>query len=158
MKTRYLFASRWKKVGWMIFIPAAVIGLFTVLTDWEPALLDVEVYGPFITDYSGEGSGKGYLDNNLLNEICGLLLIIGGLLVAFSKEQQEDEFIQKIRLEALVWATYGNYIILVLGFIFVYDFGFFWVMLFNMFTVLWLFIFKFHWDLRLLKKSLSYAE
>ncbi|TDQ32323.1 hypothetical protein [Zeaxanthinibacter enoshimensis] len=158
MKTRYLFDPKWKKWGWIILIPAILLGLFTVITDWEPALLDIEMYGPFITDYSGEGSESGYLDNNLMNEICGILLILGGLLVAFSKQQEEDEFIQKLRLESLVWATYGNYIILILGFVFVYDFGFFWVMLFNMFTVLLLFILKFHWDLWKLKQSLSYAE
>ena len=96
--------------------------------------------------------------NNVLNEICGVLIILSGLLVAFSKEKEEDELISMIRLESLVWATYWNYAILLLGFVLVYDMAFLTVMVFNMFTILILFIIKFNWALHKLKKSLLYEE
>jgi hypothetical protein len=92
--------------------------------------------------------------NNLLNEITGLLIITSAFLVAFSKEKQEDEFISKIRLESLVWAVYLNYAILIIALLFIYDMSFMWVIIFNMFTILFFFIARFNWEVYKLKKSL----
>lgn len=91
------------------------------------------------------------LDNNILNEILGIIMIISSVLVAFSKEVNEDEYISKIRLESLVWAVYLNYAILLLAFVFVYGMSFLWVMIFNMFTILIFFIIRFNWQIRKLK-------
>jgi hypothetical protein len=85
--------------------------------------------------------------NNFLDDISSILIIIGALLIAFSKEKFEDEFISKIRLESLVWATYINYAILTLAIIFVKDMTFFWVLVFNMFTLLVFFLVRFNWAL-----------
>ncbi|MBT8321463.1 MAG: hypothetical protein KJO90_07325, partial [Eudoraea sp.] len=96
--------------------------------------------------------------NNILNEILAILVILSGLLVAFSREKDEDELITKIRLESLVWATYWNYGILILAFLFLYDLTFYWVMVFNMFTILYLFIIRFTLAIRKLKASASHEE
>ncbi len=140
MKLNYLFPSKYKKIGWMIFYPTLIFGLMTVILDFEPEFLDINVFGVFIDEIIGEKKLIGIINNNILNEILGLLMIIGSILVAFSKEVDEDEFISKIRLESLVWATYMNFGILFLAFIFVYDLSFLWVMIFNMFTILIFFI------------------
>ena len=97
-------------------------------------------------------------ENNILDEIIGLLLIIGALLIAFSKEKSEDEFISKIRLESLVWATYINFAILIFTIIFIYDMIFFWVLVFNMFTVLIFFIIRFNWALYKSKNQIKDEE
>ncbi|GAB2775702.1 hypothetical protein [Salinimicrobium soli] len=158
MKTNYLFPHRYKKLGWIILIPCVVFGFFTVITDYEPEFLDVQVFALFIDGFLGEDKIIGFTGNNILNEILGVLVICSGLLVAFSREKHEDEFISKIRLESLVWATYLNYGILVLAMLLFYDFTFLWVMIFNMFTILLFFIFKFNWSVWQLQKSLSYEE
>lgn len=98
------------------------------------------------------------IQNNILNEILGVLMIVSGLLVAFSKEKVEDEFIAKIRLESLVWATYVNYAVLLVSFIFVFNIAFLWVMIFNMFTILLIFIIRFNIQLSRLKKSANHEE
>ena len=99
-----------------------------------------------------------FFENNILNEVLGVLVIISSLLVAFSKEKSDDEYISKIRLESLVWAVYVNYGILLISFIFIFDLSFLWVMIFNMFTVLLFFIIRFNWQISKLKKSASYEE
>jgi len=91
------------------------------------------------------------IENNILNEILGTLIIISSLLIAFSKEKQEDEFIAKIRLACLVWATYLNFAILLFAIIAVYGIPFFYVMNFNMFTIPIFFIITFNWQLRKIK-------
>ncbi|GAA5222438.1 hypothetical protein [Membranihabitans marinus] len=144
MKTKYLFPHSFKIIGWIVFIPSVLIGLWVLIKEIEPDFLDRSVFALFIDDWDEERF-MGVLTNNILNEIMAVLVIVSGLLVAFSKEKYEDEYIAKIRLESLVWATYVNYGILLLAVIFVYDFSFFWVMIFNMFTILLFFIVRFHY-------------
>lgn len=151
MKLNYLFPSKYKKIGWIIFIPTLLFGLFTIIFEYEPEILNTKVFGIFIDEFFKEDRFLGMLDNNILNEILGILMIISSVLVAFSKEVNEDEYISKIRLESLVWAVYLNYAILLLAFLFVYGISFLWVMIFNMFTILIFFIIRFNWQIRKLK-------
>ena len=101
----------------------------------------------------GDSELFGTVKDNLLNEILGMVLIVSSLLVAFSKEEGEDEYIAKIRLESLVWAVYLNYGILFIAFIFVFGMSFLWVMIFNMYTILWFFIIRFNWQISKIKNS-----
>ncbi|MCW5516285.1 hypothetical protein [Muriicola sp. Z0-33] len=158
MATKYLFASRYKTIGLIILIPSVILGLYTLINEWEPLFLDIPVFGLFVDDFTNSESFTGVIDNNILNEILGILIIISSLFVAFSREKDEDELITKIRLESLVWATYWNYGILILSFLLVYDISFYWVMVFNMFTILILFIVKFNLKLWSLRKATSYEE
>lgn len=158
MHSNYLFPNRYKKIGWIILIPAIVLGLVMIVESFELAFLDFNVPAIFVNQLFGEKQLYGIIQNNLLDEIIGILIIVGGLLVAFSKEKQEDEFINKIRLESLVWATYINYAILILAFLIVYDYSFFLVMLFNIFTILIFFIIRFKWQLVKLQNSNNHEE
>lgn len=158
MRANYLLPHGLKKIGWLFFVPSIILGVLTIVYDWAPDLLDVKVFGVFIEEIGGTKKYFGFISNNILNEILGVIVIISGLIVAFSKENIEDEFISKIRLQSLVWATYWNYGILLLAFLFVYDISFLWVMIFNMYTVIIFFIIKFNWSLVNLKKTLTYEE
>jgi len=158
MKTNYLFPNKYKKIGGLIFIPFAIIGLITFISDYEPAIFDFKVPAIFINDLFGDEKFLGMVNNNILNEICGVVMIISLLLIAFSKEKSEDEYISKIRLESLVWAVYVNYAILLFSFLFIFDFSFLWVMTFNMFTVLLFFIIRFSWQISKLKTAVNYEE
>ena len=148
MKLNYLFPSKYKKIGWFIFIPTLLFGLFTIIFDFEPEFLDVKTFSFFSDDLFKQDVYFGMIKNNILNEILGVLMIIGSVLVAFSKEVDEDEYISKIRLESLVWAVYLNYAILLVAIVFVFGFSFLWVMIFNMFTILIFFIIRFNWQIR----------
>ena len=158
MKLNYLFPHGYKKIGLMILIPSMIVGLIVVIYELEPEVFDLNVPAIFVNDFFGDNEFMGMTNNNILNEICGVLLIISLILVAFSKEKQEDELINKIRLDSLVWATYLNYGILLFAMIFVYEISFLWVMIFNMFTILLFFIIRFNWQVMKLNKELSYEE
>jgi len=160
MKLNFLFPNKFKKIGLFILIPSAIIGLVTLIYEYEPSFLDFNVPAIFIDEITLSDNKQlfGMVNNNVLNEILGILIIISSLFVAFSKEKLEDEYISKIRLESLVWAVYVNYGILLFSFLFIYDFSFLWVMIFNMFTVLLFFIIRFNWQISKLKKSAYYEE
>ena len=159
MKLNFLFPNKFKRIGWLTLIPSVIIGLLTLIYEYEPSFLDFNVPAIFVDELlSVNRKTFRMVTNNILNEILGVLIIISTFLVAFSKEKSEDEYISKIRFESLAWAVYFNYAILILTLLFIYDFAFLWVMVFNMFTVLLFFIVRFNWQISKLKKSASYEE
>ena len=159
MKLNFLFPNKFKSIGWFTLIPSAIICLLTLIYEYEPSFLDFNVPAIFVDElFSVNKKTFRMVTNNILNEILGVLIIISTFLVAFSKEKLEDEYISKIRFESLAWAVYFNYAILILTFLFIYDFAFLWVMVFNMFTVLLFFIVRFNWQISKLKKTTSYEE
>ena len=153
MKTNYLFPNKFKIYGWIILIPTAIVGILSLIYEIQPTALEFEVPALFIDEFMGEKSFAGTVVNNIFNEIIGVLIILSSILVAFSKEKNEDEYISKIRLDSLVWAVYVNYVILLFALLFIYDYSFMFVMIFNMFTILIFFIIRFYWQLNKLKKQ-----
>lgn len=153
MKLNYLFPNKYKKIGWFILIPSSIIGLISLIYEFEPSFLDFDVPSIFIDDIFKDKKLFGLVNNNILNEVLGVLIIISSLFVAFSEEKLEDEYISKIRLESLVWAVYFNYAILLISFLFIFNLSFLWVMIFNMFTILLFFIIRFNWQTSKLYKS-----
>ena len=159
MKTKLLLPNYFKKIGWILLIPSALFGLFIIISDYELKFLDLKVF----TIYSGSGVFQdpvlfGMINSNLTGTLIGILFLIGAIFVAFSKEKSEDEFITKVRLESLLWATYINYGVLIFCFLFFYEFEFLYVMIFNMFTILIFFIIRFYYILYRANKSLSHEK
>jgi hypothetical protein len=158
MKLQYLFPNKCKKIGWFILLPTSILGLAVLIFDYNPEFLNFNIPAFFINELFGKNQFYGMVTNNILNEILGVLVIISSIMVAFSKEKVEDEYILKIRLESLVWAVYVNYGILLVSFLFIFDLSFLWVMIFNMFTVLIFFIVRFNWQISKLKNLATYEE
>ena len=152
MNANYLLPHRLKAVGWILLIPSTITGLLITIFDFNPSIFDLKVPALFIQELLGKKRWLGVIENNMLNELVGILIILSSIFVAFSKEKIEDEFITKIRLDSLAWAVYFNQAILLVSMLFIYDLSFLWVMIFNMFTLLWFFIIRFTWLKRKLKK------
>ncbi len=147
MKTNYLLPNKYKIFGWILFIIGLIVGVILYAFEYETDALNVKVLSIFNQNNLFSSDNEGFfkiIENSILDELAALAIIIGGLIVGFTKEKMEDEFIYKLRKDSLVWAIITNYIILVFTIIFVYDFTFFDVLVFNMFTPLLFFIFRFN--------------
>ena len=159
MKVNYLFSHRFKFLGWCLFLLGMILGIIYMLNDSDYPNWEVNVFpligdeGPFMSTSAFEWS-----KNNITDELASILLIIGGILVSFSKTKDEDEYISTIRIESLIWAVYVNYAILILTILFVFDMSFFSVLIYNMFTVLLFFMLRFHYVLYKSKKAIGYEE
>ena len=105
--------------------------------------------------YTAETKNITFIKDDIIDEVICILILIGGLLAAFSKEKNEDEYISKIRLESLLTATYINYGLLFYSIIFVYDTGFFNILVFNMFTLLVIFLIGFNFLLYKAKQGIN---
>jgi hypothetical protein len=155
MKPNYLLSNQFKKIGWILFVPSLILGLLFVIFQFQPKFLDIKVFAILDSSNTPWDSWVNFCvvtHTNAIDEIIGILLIISSFFIAFSKEKNEDEFISKIRLESLLWATYVNYAILIFALLFVYNGSFFWVLVFNVFTILLFFIIRFNWVIRKSRK------
>lgn len=158
MKSTYLFPNLYKKVGWLLLAPGLIFGILFLIFQSDLSLFNTTVFAFANETIFKDTSYFSFLENNILDELSCILMIIGMIFLAFSREKLEDEFISKIRLESLVWATYVNYGILILAILLVYNMSFFWVLIFNMFTLLTFFLLRFNWALFTTKNQLGHEE
>lgn len=158
MKSRFLFSHRLKPIGWILFLTGMVLGIILMLNEFDVPNWEAQVF-PLISENDiFSNPAFEWNSNNIADEIASILVIIGGILVSFSKTKDEDEYISKIRIDSLIWAVYVNYIVLVLAILFVFDLSFFNVLIYNMFTVLLFFMIRFHYVLYKSKRALSNEE
>lgn len=137
----------------VLFLVGIVSSIVALFYGQEISFFDITVFGIHPQTLFSERLTIGFLENNILDEISGVLAIVGGCIFAFSKEKKEDEFINKIRLESLIWATYANYLLLLFAVLFVYDTTFFYAIVYNAITILIIFISRFQWSLSKLTKE-----
>jgi hypothetical protein len=91
---------------------------------------------------------------NFTNEFALIGTFISLFFLAFSREKEEDEYIQKLSLDSLLVAFYANTFILIIGTMLFYGFGYLEFMGYNMFTIQVIFIARFRWVLHKQKQSL----
>ncbi|MEQ9306180.1 MAG: hypothetical protein RJQ14_19860 [Marinoscillum sp.] len=158
LKSKYLLPAKFKKFGWLLLLPSSVSGVMYMFDAFNPEILDFNVFAITFDGFADNRELFGFIGNNIVDEILALCIISSGLIVAFSKENDEDELISSVRLKCLVWAMYWNYGLLTVALIFFYEFSFLRFMVINMFTPLILFIVRFNWVMMMLRKSLKHEE
>ncbi|MBN7811903.1 hypothetical protein J0A68_13190 [Algoriphagus sp. H41] len=145
MLTKILLPHRYQKLGWVLLLPFALLLFANNYFDFNLAWLEFDVRKGNLFEESRE---------NFTNELAMIGVFVSLFLIAFSRERQEDEYIQKLRLDSLLLACYAHTFILVVGTVLFYGFGFLEFMGYNMFTIQLLFIARFRWVLHRQKQSL----
>ena len=154
MKKEFLFPHRFKKIGWLMFFPGligCVCTLFFPILDSKFFTIRIFAFysSGFLTDYRF----CDIIENCITDEVLISLMIVGGILVSFSKTVIEDEYVSQLRYESLVWAVYFNFGLMLLATLLVFDTPYLTVMMFNIFSLLLFFIIRFHFKLFQLQKS-----
>ncbi len=83
---------------------------------------------------------------------------MAGIFIGFSRNKEDDEFIEQLRYESLILSLYINSGIMLLCLIFVWGLPFLWVMMINIFSILYVFIICFYLRLYLNKHSMRYEK
>jgi hypothetical protein len=145
MLKQILLPNYFKLIGWILLVPSAFFGFFLMLSDLESTLkINSKVFALYNDEIMGSKRHTGIISTDITNTLVGVFFILGAMMVGFSKEKKEDEYVANLRLSSLMWAVWVNYVLLLLSFIFIYGMGFFHVMIYNMFTVLIIFIGRFN--------------
>ena len=137
MRSSLLLPEKYKRIGLALFLPALVLGIMVQFFDFQFAFLTLHQDRSDFTNILTE-------DINFTDEIALTGLILGMLFMAFARERNEDEYINRIRLESLQWAVIVNYVLLLVATWLVHGFGYLHVMIYNMLTILLIFLLRFH--------------
>jgi hypothetical protein len=124
-----LLPHRFKVIGLIILIPSFIYWLI-----WTIETYDLDVL-----------SSNRY--NSYVEELLFTSLAVGLLLITFAREKTEDEYIMTLRLQSLQWAVLTNAALLLLANWVFYGDAFLSVMIYNMLTVLIIFVIRFHYVL-----------
>lgn len=139
MKTMHLLPTSWKWPGAILSILGLALGFAAEL--WEISFtwltFQVREKGDFFTS----------AEEDFTNEVALTLTVAGLLMLAFTRERDEDERVRLIRLEAFQWSILVNFIIILIGNWALYGGNFFWLMTFNLFTPLVVFLLRFYYVL-----------
>lgn len=157
METRFLISHKFRRIGAILFI-LGVLGTAFAISDFEPEFLEVDVIMLFADDEVFGQQESELVDirtENIFNELVGLFVIVGGVLLLLSKRKQEDEMMVKLRLESILWAAKINAFLLILSLLFIYGLSFYFVMVFNLGLLYALFAVRFEWAVSRLRKEYS---
>ena len=148
MKKNYLFPHRFRIIGWVLAI-VAVVGYL-----WLPEIhfkIPSLYFDTFFDDENESGFFRMATANSL--SIAMILLTIGLLFIGFSKEKVEDEFVQYLRAQSLIWATYVTAILFIATTLLIYGIAYIYVPFLVFYVFLLLFIIKFRIEIHRFNKG-----
>ena len=122
MDKTLLLPYSFKKIGWVLFVPTALLGLLLASggsTGFPSFLLP-------------EAVARGERLDHLCNNIVLFGVLLGVLFITCSRERIEDEYIGRIRLNALLAALYATFGLTLIPALVLYDLEFLYFMIFNL--------------------------
>ena len=140
MISKYLLPHRLRNIGYILTLISSILGAMYLFWDIDPKC--------FFIGEKNDLLGGEYLflrkSINFYDELLCIMLVIGQILIAFSKEKIEDEYTQYLRLDAFLWSVYANAILIIINSILFYDFLYISIMAIQMFSFLFIYILRFH--------------
>jgi hypothetical protein len=137
MKTRFLFPYRSRILGYICVLAYLPIMVFKKILHHGYNNIGLKV--------QLEESTSLLNSEHILSAIAVAVVIIGLLLIAFSKEKIEDEQILQLRLDSLQWAVYFNYAMLVITLFVLSNMHYREILVLNLWAPLVFFIIRFRW-------------
>jgi hypothetical protein len=139
MKTMRLLPTSWKWPGAILSVIGLALGFAAELGEFSFSWLKFTV--------REKSTFYATAEEDFTNEVALTLTVAGLLMLAFTRERDEDERVRLIRLEAFQWSILVNFIIILIGNWALYGGNFFWLMTFNLFTPLVVFLLRFYYVL-----------
>ena len=90
MEINYLLPNKYKTLGWMLFIVGIIAGIIFIIKGYETNLLTtkvISVYDGLNISVDGKTSLFNIQENSIVDELITIAIIIGGLIVGFSREK-----------------------------------------------------------------------
>lgn len=150
MKNYLLIPGKYKGIGWATFLVFAALYVYSHII-YPKSHDGVQLLLPGLNwSYAGRFD---WANTNLTIVLLTSGILIGLLMICFSKEKNEDEYISFLRLQCWQWAVLTSYGILFVANWLIYGEVFLGFMTYNMLTVLVVFIIKFNYSLYCLRKG-----
>lgn len=126
MEHTYLFSPIFRKIGYglmaaglLLFVVMFIIGVHFD-PEWE-ITLPVFSLTCGMNEWDMENAWYPHvMDDEVSFEFVMILMCVGCVFVAFSKEKDEDECIAQMRMNALVWSLLWGMVLVVVSTMFIY--------------------------------------
>lgn len=129
---------RWfRTVGLIVIGPAVILGLKVLNHEFYFEWLSVNNFHHHPPDFGTSGE-------NFTNELAAIVNLLALLFIAFSRLKIEDEYSSQLRLKALYIAVWVNYLMFMLAVFLVYGADFWSVTMYNVYTILIIYIITFY--------------
>lgn len=155
MKLIYLLPYSFKKVGWLLFLASVILLVLGMMLNLDSSYFTFRVFSVYSSKLFGPGDWFAIHPEEVAYTVVSCLFITGALFIMFSKEKVEDEFIMSIRMNALMWAVLIHFTLLLILFITVYGINFGYVVIYNIYTLLVIFILRYYYLLYQYKNQFS---
>lgn len=157
MENSVLLPIQFRKIGLIL----VGISILMIIADYFGGLKFLEdisvlaVYNSGVPFDQNEGAPHFFqiIKDDFRFEMIVVLALVGLLFFGFSKRKNEDELVQKIRLNALLWATYAHFTVFILFTIFTFGIFYLNFLLIGVFTILVIYILRFEYKMFQLNKN-----
>lgn len=138
----YLFPRGFKPLGFIFTVIGIILAYIRFHYGYKPELFDIKVFALY--SHYIESKIMMVIKNQMLEEIAGIFILVGLLLIAFTKEKNETEKINNIRLKSFLISTYINILFLLISILFTFGLGFVYMLIVNMglWLILYIIIFR----------------
>jgi hypothetical protein len=126
----FLLPRSFRLVGIIFIIIGLIIGIARFKFGLKPDLLDMKMFA-FYSSYL-ETKYMEIIRNNMAEEFTGFFLIAGLFMMAFSREKDENEQMNLLRLKAFFAAAWMNFLFLLVSLFFTYGLAFIYMLMANM--------------------------
>jgi hypothetical protein len=137
---------QFRLAGWVLLVPALFAAVLRFHFGLKPKVLECTVFAVYSSYF--ETRYFAFVQNNMAEEIAGVLLLLGLFFVGFSRERREDCRVDELRFRSLLLAVYINSALTLLSLLFVFGLGFVQVLIANLFTALVFYIAIFRYSCR----------
>lgn len=156
MKNTYLLPCKFKRIGMLMFIPFCALCLWCIISgELEFGYLHIPALAVCLDELFGEASFFEIVQNDPINEIAMLGLLVSLCFIALSKEKDEDEMTEQIRMSSFVWSLWITAAVLAFGILFFYQFSFLYFCFSAIYLVFLLYILKFNITMRKVRRAVK---
>ena len=138
-----LFPATFRFWGLGIALAGVLLAVPRFSFGFKPDFLNVNVFAV----YSRYMDTKVFevIRNQLIEEISGILVMVGLVIAAFSRMKTENDHVNALRLKSFIISVYLNAVFFTGGLLFTFGLGYMFVLILNSVSLLVLYLVVFSW-------------
>jgi len=129
-KFSFLLPKGIRPLGFIFTAAGIILAVIRFYFGYKPELLKRNVLA--IYSHYLDSRFMQVIKNQLIEEVAGIFFMLGIFLIAFTKEKDENEKTNEIRLRAFFIAAYLNVVFVLMSLLFTFGMGFMYMVMVNM--------------------------
>lgn len=138
-----LFPAKFRIWGLGLAVAGVLLAVLRFSFGFKPDFLNVNVFAV----YSRYMDTKVFevIRNQVIEEISGILVMVGLVIAAFSRMKTENDQVNALRLKSFIISVYLNAVFFIGGLLFTFGLGYMFVLILNSVSLLVFYLAVFSW-------------